>query len=261
MAGLPLYSSFSDLPLHADRIHRAIIKGSKFRGWTASALPPLRLHVHFDCPLRQQCTNYHKHVAVTCPRCGKSADVLDAQYDFVGNAINVSGASKKTIEIFTALQTWLRAAQGGEQEQEILAEIEKASPELAFKAQDAVRKGGISLLILLLLTLLHGCTQNIHETVDWNELVDQAHSYITGSDPYPIVRNHTEAQESDDKSPKMTRQQRRKQERQSRKQGRQVKTDGAPSGSALALPCPPAAISASRPPSHPPTRKGRERRS
>jgi hypothetical protein len=161
-------------------------------------------------------------VAVECPRCGKSADVLDGQYDFVGNAINVSGAPKKTIEILTALQTALRAAQAGEREQEILAKIGKASPELAVEAQDAVRKGGIYLLILLLLALLHGCTQNIHESVDWNELVDQAHTYITGSDPYPIERTHTEAQESDDKSPKMSRQLRRQQERQSRKQQKQV---------------------------------------
>jgi hypothetical protein len=167
-------------------------------------------------------------VGTPCPRpgCGKIANLLDADYDydFLGNA-KMSSASPETIKVMKALQAALQAAVraegSGDSEDKIIEDLQIDSPEFAVAARGVVRRCGIGTLILALLFLLNSCSKNLTATLNWNELVDQLHVYTTGSEPYPIVQNHTEAQENNDSSAQMSRQQRRRQERQSRKQQKQ----------------------------------------
>jgi hypothetical protein len=167
-----------------------------------------------------------RSVGTPCPRCGEIANLLDADYDydFLGNA-KMSSASPETVQIMgtlqAALQAALRAERSGSGEDKIIEDLHAASPEFAEAARGIVNKGGIGPLILLLFLLLTSCSKNSSATLNWNELLDQFHVYATGSTPYPIAENHTEAQENNDTAPRMSRQQRRQQERQSRKTQKQ----------------------------------------
>jgi ribosomal protein S27AE len=157
-------------------------------------------------------------VGTSCPRCGKSADVLDGTFDFLANAIHVKSAPPKTLGILHALQDVLSQAQKGADEQEIIQALSKESPELAHAASDVIKRGGVSALIALLIYLLASCSANIEQTLDWNELVDQAHVYLIGADPYPLGESRTQDQETREPSQQTSRQQRRHRERQSKKQ-------------------------------------------
>jgi hypothetical protein len=156
-------------------------------------------------------------IGVRCRRCGKEANGIDGTFDFVENAIRVKQAPPKTIEILKALQGAIAAARAGADQEAIVDELQRQSPEFAGLARQAIRKGGLASLIAILLYLLTSCSANVHQTLDWNELVDQAHSYMTGADPYPLQGNHIQDQATDEQTPHISRQQRRQQERQTKK--------------------------------------------
>jgi hypothetical protein len=113
----------------------------------------------------------------------------------------------------------MSSAKAGADPETIITEIERNSPELANAARLAVSRGGILSLIALLFSLLVSCSSNISQTLDWNEIVDQAHVYMTGADPYPLQGGtRTQGPAIDEPEQQISRQQRRHQERQSKKQ-------------------------------------------
>jgi predicted Zn finger-like uncharacterized protein len=116
------------------------------------------------------------NMLVRCPRCKKDANGLDGTFDFVDNAIRIRQAPPKTIEILKALQDAAAAATAGADQDAIVEELQRKSPEFAEAARQAIHKGGLASLIVLLVYLLTSCSANVRQTLDWNELVDQAHS-------------------------------------------------------------------------------------
>jgi hypothetical protein len=153
-----------------------------------------------------------------CPRCGGMAEGIDGNFDFVGNAIRVNRASPRTLAILTVIQAALVEAQQGKPESEVIATIEKASPELATEIRKKVSRAGQPVLVALLLSLLATCSISTTGTLNWNQLVDQVRVYQTGKAPYPgLERSAPNASEPEAK-PKMSRQQRRYKERQTKKQ-------------------------------------------
>jgi hypothetical protein len=158
-----------------------------------------------------------KDIGVSCPRCGKMANGIDGTFDFVENAIRVKQAPPKTLEILKALQDAVASAMAGADENTIVEELQRKSPEFAELASLTLQKSGLVSLIFLLVYLLTSCSANIDQTLDWNKLVDQAHVYITGSDPYPLGETRTQGQATDEHPQHMSKQQRRQQERQSKK--------------------------------------------
>jgi hypothetical protein len=145
-----------------------------------------------------------------CPFCGKTADIVDGTFNFLGNVVQVTNAPPRTIAIIKVLQAALNAAQQGEPDTKVLDKIKDASPELADQIQKATVASGKPLVGLLLLLLAGNCSIATNTSPDWNQLVDQVRVYATGGDPYPGLGNSAE-------KTKMNRHQRRSQERQTKK--------------------------------------------
>lgn len=157
-------------------------------------------------------------IAISCPRCGGTAHGVDGRFDFLGEAIKVKSAPPRTLAILEVLQEALRAAQAGEEADRILARMEQAAPEFAPAAHAAVKKGGLVTLIALLVYLLTNCSAHVQQSLDWNQLIDQAHVYLTGSDPYPGLGQKEARSSEPERKRELSRQQRRQQERQAKKQ-------------------------------------------
>lgn len=153
--------------------------------------------------------------STTCPRCRSPASIIDGSFDFVGNVLRVHSAPPETIEVIKILQEALREAQSGKPDDEVLANLEKKSPETARGLKSLLSKTGTTLAVGLFL-ILGGC--DIQSKLDWNVLVDQVHTYTTGKAPYPIPGA---AQANADTKPKISRQHRRWLERQNKKKQRQ----------------------------------------
>jgi len=152
----------------------------------------------------------------SCPRCGKDARFLDGEFDFLDNAIKVLKAPQRTIDVIEALQQALRAAQAGKTEDEVVAPLEKAAPEIAATSRNIAKKGGLGLLAAILLATLAQCASNTHTTLDINRLFDQVYAAISGK---PLISTPQKLQPnspSEQKEP-LSRQQRRLQERQTKK--------------------------------------------
>lgn len=143
------------------------------------------------------------------------AEGIDGTFDFVGNAIRVSNAPPRTIELLSALQGALRKAEQNKPAAEVISEIEQTSPELASAIQKKVSSTGAHILAGLLVTLLAGCSMST--TLDLNVLLDQIHVYATGAEPYAADSVQPRSEETH----RTSRQQRRHIERQAKKQQRQ----------------------------------------
>jgi hypothetical protein len=158
-------------------------------------------------------------MTTNCPRCGKAARILDGTFDVVGSNLRVANAPETTRKIFEILGLAIRESVSGKADEEIIKQIEKISPELAKAAREFTFKSG-SGIIMLLLFLLSFCQNNlkidVHQEINWNQLVDQANVYVTGHDPYPGL---SEPKESGKIKP-LSRQQRRHLARQANKQQR-----------------------------------------
>jgi hypothetical protein len=152
---------------------------------------------------------------VQCPNCRKTAAGIDGTFDFVKNTIAVRSAPPRTIAILEILQSALHEANHGKPDAEVIAKIEKASPELATAIKAKISRARKPALAALLMALLvSSCSMATNATLDWNKLVDQVHVYATGATPYPTT------QSSSADNTRVTRQQRRHQERQEKKKQR-----------------------------------------
>lgn len=160
------------------------------------------------------------NVGVICPNCSKMARLIDGNYDFVNYAITVRTADPRDVEILKILQTALRAAMNNDSSGATIAHLAAASPEFAKYAQEAATKFGIPTLILVLYALLYSCSTQAN--LNWNELVDQFHVYLTDAAPYPSEERR-DAQENMPQRPQaLNRHQRRQQEHRAKKQQRQT---------------------------------------
>jgi hypothetical protein len=156
-----------------------------------------------------------RNISLSCPRCGHMAQALEGtfDFDFVGNATMIRNASPQTINLLRVLQEALRTAQAGHDESEVVSALEKESPEFAHLLKDSLKIGG---LVSLLLALLFTCSTNVQQSLDWNQLIDQARVYLTGAEPYPGLEKPEIRPPKTSQKPTLSRQQRRQQERRSK---------------------------------------------
>jgi hypothetical protein len=117
---------------------------------------------------------------IRCEACGGVSDVIEGTFDHIGDSIKVRRAPQRTHDILHALQRAVSLVESGEDEESVIAELEKASPEFAKMVRTAAVKGGPGSVMLLLLFLISRCDG----TLDWNQLADQGYFYMTGNAPY-----------------------------------------------------------------------------
>ena len=172
---------------------------------------------------------------VACPRCGQPAHLVEGNFDLTAGELRVNSAPPRTIEILDALHLAYRQVESGADEGEVIATLAKASPEISAAASKASARYGRSGLVCLLLLLLAQCAANTHATLDWNKLIDQAHVYMTGAEPYSqqaepsaVSRSKTEQRSGQDDERQPSRQQRRQTERQERKKAPTISTTPSP---------------------------------
>jgi hypothetical protein len=156
---------------------------------------------------------------IGCPRCFYPVELPDATYTGADDGrITITDYSPRDREVVEVLRQLLRSAHGDGDEEAVIRGLESIDPALGTIARRAKARGGIFLLISILVYLLHSCS--LSSTVDINKLIDQATQILAqnpDAEASPTDGTHTQAQENDDKEPRQSRQQRRQQERQSKK--------------------------------------------
>ena len=175
-----------------------------------------------------------------CPRCKHPADIIEATYTAADDgSITITGYSPQNREIIELLQRALRSVQAGD-EKSVIRELENSNPSLGALARTAKNRGGLLLLMCIILFLVRSCS--VSATIDINEIITQAYDIINaqplpGTQPSPDAQNpsvdqesHIQAQDNGDKEPQQSRQQRRQQERQSKKTQPSPERSKPPSG-------------------------------
>ncbi|MFB0490172.1 hypothetical protein ABIE45_002758 [Methylobacterium sp. OAE515] len=173
-----------------------------------------------------------------CPECGGDAPGLDGSFSFSEDNTTIKYATSDTQTKLKALRQALKAAQENKSIEEVIAPLQEASPQLAELTASAARRGGMATVAALLLYLVASCSQNTKGTMNWNQLVDQGHVYMTNAAPYPGLGTASEPQstgtveEGQQSRPEErsgpSRQQRRQQERQAKKQQQRIGRQTAP---------------------------------
>lgn len=127
-----------------------------------------------------------------CPKCGGEARIIDGAYASSGTGETIFQAtSHRDQGIVSSLQRAYELARAGKTAEQIISEIEKASPEASIAARSVFARGGIRLLIMFIYLLVAGCDNfKVSATLDINRALDQLHVYATGEKPYPDLGDH-----------------------------------------------------------------------
>lgn len=181
-----------------------------------------------------------------CPRCRGTARSLPGDFEFTHSETLVKAAPPDTVIKLEKLREALKAARAEDDLEAVIKPLTEVSPQLAILARTAASRGGMATVVALLLYMLASCSQNTKSTINWNQMVDQAHVYVTGDEPYPGLRTMPEPQstgtveEGQPSRPEArsgpSRQQRRQLERQSKKLQRQSGQRSAPTRPSLKKP-------------------------
>ena len=165
---------------------------------------------------------------IVCPRCFYPVEMPEATYTGTDDGrITITDYAPQEREIVEILQRLMRSLQGDGDEESVIRELEHSNPSLGALARTAKNRGGLLLLMCIILFLVRNCS--VSATIDINAFITQAYDIINaqplpGTQPSPDAQNpsvdqesHIQAQDNNDREPRQSRQQRRRQERQSKK--------------------------------------------